>query len=64
MPLDSEELAQLQRALACLIGDRVYLVHGQDPRLLGGISVTLGDRRIDASLLGRVHNLHDTLGRL
>jgi len=62
-PLDSgkkEAVAkQLQRFLAP--GEKILLESKVDPKILGGLVVEIGDRRIDMSVNTRIKNLADLL---
>jgi len=58
-PLDDAGAAQLVAALTTLTGHSVELQVVQEPDLLGGILVEVGDLRLDATTRGRLGALHD-----
>jgi len=64
--LDADSEAQLVAALAALVGRNVELQVADDPSLLGGVVVEVGDLRLDASTKGRLGALHEAVasGRL
>ena len=59
--LDDAARAELQRALASLAGTNVELQVADEPSLLGGVLVEVGDLRLDATTRGRLAQLHDTV---
>jgi F-type H+-transporting ATPase subunit delta len=65
-PLDDESRADLIRSLSTLTGKNVELQVADDPTLLGGVLVEIGDLRLDATTKGRLGALHDAVasGRL
>jgi F-type H+-transporting ATPase subunit delta len=65
-PLDEASQAQLVGSLASLTGKSVELQIAEDPALLGGVLVEVGDLRLDATTRGRLGALHDAVasGRL
>ncbi len=60
-PLSAEEIRRLEKALACEKGTRVRLENRIDESLIGGVSVTLGDRHYDGSIKGRARSLREAL---
>jgi F0F1-type ATP synthase delta subunit len=64
--LDDESQAQLVSSLNALTGKNVELQIAEDPALLGGVLVEVGDLRLDATTRGRLGVLHDAVasGRL
>lgn len=64
--LDESSREQLTRSLAVLTGKNVELQVAEDPALLGGVLVEVGDLRLDATTRGRLGTLHDAMasGRL
>lgn len=65
-PLDDQSQSQLVHSLATLTGKSVELQIDEDPTLLGGVLVEVGDLRLDATTRGRLGALHDAVstGRL
>jgi F-type H+-transporting ATPase subunit delta len=59
--LDDESQSQLVHSLRTLTGKDVELQVAEDPALLGGVLVEVGDLRIDATTLGRLGELHDAV---
>ncbi len=60
-PLSKEELASISARV-----ERIYGRHFQarlvvDPELVGGMRITMGDRRIDGTIAGRLEELARTL---
>jgi F-type H+-transporting ATPase subunit delta len=60
-PLTKAELAQVLAHVEQLAGAKVELTTATDPRLLGGLTVRIGDQLIDASVQGRLERLRGTL---
>jgi F-type H+-transporting ATPase subunit delta len=52
--LDDKQLKELSALLKKKIGSEVTLTNQVKPEILGGLRVTLGSRRIDVSLLGKL----------
>jgi F-type H+-transporting ATPase subunit delta len=65
-PLDEASRAQLVGSLSTLTGKNVELQVAEEPSLLGGVLVEVGDLRLDATTRGRLGVLHDAVssGRL
>ena len=65
-PLDGASAAQLVESLTTLTGKNVELQIAEEPELLGGVLVEIGDLRLDATTRGRLGALRDALasGRL
>ena len=65
-PLDDASKSQLVGSLSALTGKNVELQIAEDPALLGGVLVEVGDLRLDATTRGRLGELHDAVssGRL
>lgn len=59
--LTDEEETRLIRELNELTGKEIYLEKTIDPSILGGMIVTIGDRRIDGSLKRQLHEMKTTL---
>ena len=60
-PLSDAQCQRLQRELEQLTGKRVLLDRRQDPELLAGIVVRVGDRVIDSSARARLNSLRSQL---
>jgi ATP synthase F1 delta subunit len=60
-PLSEKELAAVRAHVEQLAGANVELTTTTDPRLLGGLTVRIGDDLIDASVQGRLERLRGTL---
>ncbi len=58
-PLDETNEATLVASLHALTGQEVELQVAEEPDLLGGILVEVGDLRLDATTKGRLGALHD-----
>ncbi len=56
-PLSAEQLTTLKTKLTAREGRTVMLTAGVDPDLLGGLVVTIGSTRIDASIRTRLNSL-------
>lgn len=59
--LTDEEETRLIRELTELTGKEIYLEKTIDPSIVGGMIVTIGDRRIDGSLKRQLHEMKTTL---
>jgi len=53
-PLDRAEYAKLIARLETVYGKKFEVTEIVDPALIGGLRLTMGDRRIDASISGRL----------
>jgi F-type H+-transporting ATPase subunit delta len=60
-PLTDKELAQVTARVEKLAGAKVELTTATDPKLLGGLTIRIGDKLIDASVLGRLQRLRGRL---
>jgi len=60
-PLDEASQAQLVSSLTKLTGKNVELQIAEDPTLLGGVLVEVGDLRLDATTRGRLGALRDAV---
>lgn len=60
-PMSDELRADLMARLEQLTGRKVRLVTREDPAILGGAKMQIGDTMIDASLAGRLQRLQDFL---
>jgi F-type H+-transporting ATPase subunit delta len=60
-PLSEAHCQRLQRELEELTGKKVVLERRQDPELLAGLVVRVGDRVIDCSARARLQNLSSQL---
>jgi F-type H+-transporting ATPase subunit delta len=59
--LDNTSRDQLVASLKTLTGKNVELQIAQEPDLLGGVLVEVGDLRLDATTRGRLRALHDAV---
>jgi F-type H+-transporting ATPase subunit delta len=59
--LDESARAALTASLETISGRRVELQVTEDPTLLGGVLVEIGDLRLDATTRGQLETLHDTI---
>jgi F-type H+-transporting ATPase subunit delta len=60
-PLSPADLAAIAERVAAMAGARVDVKATVDPELIGGLTVRVGDRLIDASVRGRLARLRDSL---
>jgi F-type H+-transporting ATPase subunit delta len=60
-PLEPADLAAIAERVAATAGARVEVRATVDPELIGGLTVRVGDRLIDASVRGRLARLRDSL---
>lgn len=60
-PLDGKTFKELEKALGERRGSEVRLKERNDPSLIGGFRVYVGDTLYDNSLLGRSERLRETL---
>ncbi len=60
-PLAAAETAAVQARIEAMTGQTVRLTSTVDPDLIGGLTVRVGDRLIDASVRGRLERLRDQL---
>jgi F-type H+-transporting ATPase subunit delta len=56
-PLDRSEYSRLIARLQELYGKTFDVTESVDPRLIGGLRIVMGDRRIDATVSGRLNAL-------
>ena len=60
-PLEKDEIKEIAARLETMTGQTVKLATAVDPSLIGGLTVRVGDRMIDASVRGRLERLRDQL---
>jgi F-type H+-transporting ATPase subunit delta len=60
-PLSATELAAVRTRVEQLAGAKVELATAVDPGLIGGLTIKIGDRLIDASVRGRLERLRGRL---
>jgi F-type H+-transporting ATPase subunit delta len=60
-PLEPADLAAIAERIQDMAGARVEVHAAVDPELIGGLTVRVGDRLIDASVRGRLARLRDSL---
>ena len=63
-PLEGAEYASLIQRLERLYGKKFEVARVVDPSLIGGFRLMMGDRRIDATISGRLNALARDLGNL
>ena len=61
IPLQPAELEALGARVREMTGARAEIVTAVDPDLIGGVTVRIGDRLIDASVRGRLERLRDRI---
>jgi F-type H+-transporting ATPase subunit delta len=61
VPLNAQDDTALRERVAQLAGSAVNISMRVDPELIGGVTVRIGDRLIDASVRGRLGRLRDQL---
>ena len=60
-PLTKTQETQLTKKLAAVTGKKIQIRKHEDKSILGGVIVTIGDKRIDGSAAGRLRSLKSTL---
>ena len=60
-PLEPAELEAIGARIRGMTGSQVELETRDDPELIGGVTVRIGDRLIDASVRGRLERLRDRI---
>ena len=60
-PLTKDEDAAIRTRVAQMTGTTVDVQTAVDPALIGGLTVRIGDRLIDASVRGRLERLREQL---
>jgi F-type H+-transporting ATPase subunit delta len=60
-PLSAAELAKVRAGVEQLAGAKVQLTTTTDPGLIGGLTIRIGDKLIDASVAGRLARLRGQL---
>jgi ATP synthase, F1 delta subunit len=60
-PLSATELTAVRTRVEQLAGAKVELATAVDPGLIGGLTIKIGDRLIDASVRGRLERLRGRL---
>jgi F-type H+-transporting ATPase subunit delta len=60
-PLSAGELAAVRARVEQLASAKVELATSVDPGLIGGLTIKIGDRLIDASVRGRLERLRGRL---
>ncbi|HYM82819.1 MAG TPA: F0F1 ATP synthase subunit delta [Candidatus Dormibacteraeota bacterium] len=59
--LSGSETTGVREKLEAMTGSRVELARQVDPTLIGGLTIRVGDRLVDASVRGRLERLRDQL---
>ena len=62
-PITADIEASVQAKLQAMTGKDVIVSVRQDPRIMGGIIIQIGDKRIDGSIARRLDELKKTLVR-
>ena len=60
-PLTKTQENQLTKKLSSITGKKIQIRKHEDKSILGGLIVTIGDKRIDGSAAGRLRALKNTL---
>lgn len=60
-PLTKTQETQLTKKLAAVTGKKVKIRKHEDKNILGGLIVTIGDKRIDGSAAGRLRALKSSM---
>jgi len=60
-PLSDAQIGALKDKLTARVGRTVMLTADEDPELLGGLVVTIGSERIDASIRTRLNSLSQAM---
>ncbi len=60
-PLTKQQENQLSKKLATLTEKKIRIRKHEDKSILGGLIVTIGDKRIDGSAAGRLKNLKSSM---
>jgi F-type H+-transporting ATPase subunit delta len=61
VPLTADETAAIRSRVEAMAGSRVQLTEKVDPDLIGGLTIQVRDRLLDASIRGRLERLRDQL---
>ena len=61
VPLTNDETAAILSRVEAMAGTRIDLHEAVDPGLIGGLTIQVGDRLLDASIRGRLERLRDQL---
>ena len=61
VPLTADETAAIRTRVEAMAGSRVDLRAEVDPALIGGLTIQVRDRLLDASIRGRLERLRDQL---
>lgn len=59
--MSRKQQEQLQKKLASITNKKVQLRQHQDEKILGGVIVKIGDKRIDGSVAGRLESMRQQL---
>lgn len=59
--MEESRVAELEKELADKLGKKVSLWVEQDPRILGGMVLQIGDRRVDMSLRRRLSEFRESM---
>ena len=59
--MNRKQQEQLQKKLASITNKKVHLRMHEDAKILGGVVVKIGDKRIDGSIAGRLEAMRQQL---
>jgi F-type H+-transporting ATPase subunit delta len=59
--LDKTQLEKITAALKKMTGKEITMETSENPALIGGIKITIGDEMIDLSTAGKLRNLAQAL---
>jgi F-type H+-transporting ATPase subunit delta len=59
--LSEQDLARVRASVEQLAGGKVELTTSTDPKLVGGLTIKIGDKLVDASVQGRIARLRGRL---
>lgn len=62
-PMSAEQRARLAASLGAMLGKEVVLDAREDPEIIAGVIVRVGDQIIDGSARARLNGLRQSLGR-
>ena len=60
-PLTKQQENQLSKKLSTLTSKKIQIRKHEDKKILGGLIVTIGDKRIDGSAAGRLQSLRNSM---
>ena len=60
-PLTPDEMHEIRSRVEAMAGSQVDLRTEVDPAIIGGLTIQVGDRLLDASIRGRLERLREQL---